>query len=163
MFKVDNKNTRTTSLTSFWDFYCYLWTHFTRFSSVSIVDFEQVNVSWDNFNRPGHSRLKDKYSSGQKTIETALNRGVLNRGVLNRGVFNRGVLDRGIFKRGVFRTLSNIYYEAFANIVNGFIRAFSYVRSIYFRRSEGSVLRYSGAIMVLGAGRWRTGLIKRRI
>ena len=31
MFKVNNKNTRTTSLTS---------------SSVSIVDFEQVNVSW---------------------------------------------------------------------------------------------------------------------
>ena len=33
MFKVNNKNTRKTSL--------------TPFSSVSIVDFEQVNVSWD--------------------------------------------------------------------------------------------------------------------
>ena len=31
MFKVDNKNTRTTSMT---------------FLSVSVVDFEQVNVSW---------------------------------------------------------------------------------------------------------------------
>ena len=34
MFKVNSKNTRTTSLT-----------YFTPFSSVSIVDFEQVNVS----------------------------------------------------------------------------------------------------------------------
>ena len=35
MFKVNNKNTRMTSLT-----------YFTTFSSVSVVDFEQVNVSW---------------------------------------------------------------------------------------------------------------------
>ena len=28
-------------------FYCYLCTYFTSFSNVSIVDFEQVNVSWD--------------------------------------------------------------------------------------------------------------------
>ena len=33
MFKVNNKNTRVTSL--------------TRFSSVSIVDFKQINISWD--------------------------------------------------------------------------------------------------------------------
>ena len=31
MFKVNNKNTRT---------------YFTPFSSVSIVDFEQLNISW---------------------------------------------------------------------------------------------------------------------
>ena len=35
-----------TSLTSFWCFYCQLWTYFTPFSSTFIVDFEQVNVSW---------------------------------------------------------------------------------------------------------------------
>ena len=46
MFKVYNKNTRTTSLTSFWCFYYELWTYFTPFSSVPIVNFEQVNVSW---------------------------------------------------------------------------------------------------------------------
>ena len=27
-------------------FYCYLLTYFTPFSSVSFVDFEQINVSW---------------------------------------------------------------------------------------------------------------------
>ena len=43
MFKVSNKNT-----TSFWCFYCQLWTYFTPFSSVSVVDFKQVNVSWVN-------------------------------------------------------------------------------------------------------------------
>ena len=31
---------------SCWCFYCYLWTYFTPFSSLSIVDFGQVNVSW---------------------------------------------------------------------------------------------------------------------
>ena len=35
------------SLTSFWCFYCYLWKYFIPFSRVSIVDFEQVNFSWD--------------------------------------------------------------------------------------------------------------------
>ena len=45
MFKVNSKNTWTTS-TSFWCFYCKFWTYFTFFSTVSIVDFEQVNVSW---------------------------------------------------------------------------------------------------------------------
>ena len=44
-FKVSNKNTGTTSLTSFRCFYCWLWTYFTVFSSISIVDFKQVNVS----------------------------------------------------------------------------------------------------------------------
>ena len=38
MFKVNNKSTRMTSM--------------TRFSSVSIVDFEQVNVSWDVSEKP---------------------------------------------------------------------------------------------------------------
>ena len=38
MFKVNNKNTRMTSM--------------IHFSSVSIVDFEQVNVSWDVSEKP---------------------------------------------------------------------------------------------------------------
>ena len=39
MFKVNDKGTRTTSMTK------YL-SYFTSFSSVSIFVFEQVNVSW---------------------------------------------------------------------------------------------------------------------
>ena len=52
MFKVNNRNTRkrcevcSKSLTSFWCFNCELWTYCTTFSCVSIVDLEQVNVSW---------------------------------------------------------------------------------------------------------------------
>ena len=38
MFKVNNKNTRMTSM--------------TPFSGVSIVEFEQVNVSWDVSEKP---------------------------------------------------------------------------------------------------------------
>ena len=42
MFKVKYKKNRIASWTSF---RCF-WTYFTPFSSVSLVDFEQVNVSW---------------------------------------------------------------------------------------------------------------------
>ena len=58
MFKVNNRNTRTRCETypklkikiperrqaSFWCLYCYLRTYFTPCSSVSIVNFEQVNA-----------------------------------------------------------------------------------------------------------------------
>ena len=36
-----------TPFTSFWCFYCKLWTYFTPCSSVSIVNFEHVNADWD--------------------------------------------------------------------------------------------------------------------
>ena len=45
MFKVNNKNTST----PFWCFCCQLGTYFTTFSSVSIVDFVQVNISWAKY------------------------------------------------------------------------------------------------------------------
>ena len=42
MFKLNNKNIRTTSMTWF-------WANFTPFSVIFIVDFEQENVSWDRY------------------------------------------------------------------------------------------------------------------
>ena len=36
-----------TSWNSFWCFYCWLWTDFTQISSISTVEFEQVNVTRD--------------------------------------------------------------------------------------------------------------------
>ena len=42
--KVNNKDTRTTILTSLWCLYCELWRYLAYFSTVSIVHFEQVNV-----------------------------------------------------------------------------------------------------------------------
>ena len=46
MFRVNNKDTRTTPLASFWCLYCLLWTYFTPCSNVSIVNFEYVITSW---------------------------------------------------------------------------------------------------------------------
>ena len=52
LLKVNKRNTRTrcekcSKLTvKFWCLYCYLWTYFKPCSSVSIVNFEQVNVVW---------------------------------------------------------------------------------------------------------------------
>ena len=41
MFKVKNKDN-----SSSWYLYSQLWTYFTPFSSVSVVNFEQVNAGW---------------------------------------------------------------------------------------------------------------------
>ena len=42
------------SMTLFWCFHCSLWTYFTSFCSVSIIDIKQVNVSLDvNWRRLG--------------------------------------------------------------------------------------------------------------
>ena len=54
MSKINNKNTGTTSLTSFWYFYCFI------FSSVSIVDFKQVNVSLDEWDTMSNLKKKKK-------------------------------------------------------------------------------------------------------
>ena len=69
-FKVNNKDTRTTSLVSFWCLYCYLWTYFTPCSSASIVNFEQVNASWVPENCK--KKLINKWTAGKliKTKET---------------------------------------------------------------------------------------------
>ena len=53
MSKINNKNTGTTSLTSFWYFYFI-------FSSVSIVDFKQVNVSLDEWDTMSNLHLQKK-------------------------------------------------------------------------------------------------------
>ena len=46
MFKVNNKDTRTKSLASFWCLYCLGWTYFTPCFSVPFVNFKQVNAGW---------------------------------------------------------------------------------------------------------------------
>ena len=71
MFKVNNKNTRTTSVTtSVASFCCFLfWTLniFHTFSRFSIVDFEQVNLSWDYLIASAVGR---SYKRSAKSIET---------------------------------------------------------------------------------------------
>ena len=46
VFKINNKNTRKTSLTSFGVFIVN-FVLISHFFSVSVVEFEQVNVNWD--------------------------------------------------------------------------------------------------------------------
>ena len=56
-FKVHNKDTRTTSVSSVWCLYCKLWTYFTICSKVSIVYFKQKNVHWGVFTLVGSCPL----------------------------------------------------------------------------------------------------------
>ena len=69
MFKVNNKNTRTTSLKSFLCFYCYLWTYLPPFSSVSIVDFELAGLHFVGF-IPADQNL-DSANKGVVYVQTS--------------------------------------------------------------------------------------------
>ena len=55
MLKVDNRGTKTMPMTSCWCLYCFYYVlvsllltskYFLPFSSVSIVEFQQVNACW---------------------------------------------------------------------------------------------------------------------
>ena len=50
MFKVNNEDNRTTSLTSFWRL-CYFQIYFTFYFGVSIVDFEHMNIGCGDFGK----------------------------------------------------------------------------------------------------------------
>ena len=47
MFKVNNKDIRTTLMMSFWRAYHWFWIYFTSFSKVFIADLEWVSVFRD--------------------------------------------------------------------------------------------------------------------
>ena len=51
MFKGSIEDTRTMLLMLFWCLYCLLPSYFKPFFSVFIVDFKQVNVSWESIYR----------------------------------------------------------------------------------------------------------------
>ena len=44
LFKINNKDTRTTLMTSFWCRACQLWMYFTHCSGISIVNIKWVNA-----------------------------------------------------------------------------------------------------------------------
>ena len=50
LFKVNNKDTKMTSLTSFWCLHSELWKKFTNCSDIPIVDFERITADWEHLN-----------------------------------------------------------------------------------------------------------------
>ena len=62
LFKVSNKSNRerceicskltVEALMLLWSFYCWFWTYFIPFSSVSVANFERVKVSWEAYTWP---------------------------------------------------------------------------------------------------------------
>ena len=72
MFKVNNKDTRTTPMASI---YVFIWTYFTPCSSVSIFNFEQLNIGWETacmLNVLRHSVLLEAYSEFWHTSDLEL-------------------------------------------------------------------------------------------
>ena len=67
MFKVNNKDTRTTPLASFWYLYCKLGMYLTPCSSISIVNIQQVNAWWvltkETLKAATLTKLGNKYMS----------------------------------------------------------------------------------------------------
>ena len=59
MFKVNNKDTRTTPLASFWYLLLLTLNIYTSCSSVSFVNFKQINADWDYVS--SSSRLKIRF------------------------------------------------------------------------------------------------------
>ena len=47
MSKLNNKDTRTTTMASFWYLYCQLRTYFTPCSSISIANSGHVIAGWE--------------------------------------------------------------------------------------------------------------------
>ena len=69
MFKVNNKDTRAAPLMLYWCLFCELWAYLISSSSVSIANFEQVNVSWANYCfKPSSSRIFCVYEYLCKSI-----------------------------------------------------------------------------------------------
>ena len=50
MFKGSNKDTKTTLKTLFWCLYFKLLTEFRHCFNISVIDFEQVDISWEMIN-----------------------------------------------------------------------------------------------------------------
>ena len=49
--KVKNRDFRTMSLTSFWCLYCKLWTSFTYYLGISLVNLEHINPCWEGLQK----------------------------------------------------------------------------------------------------------------
>ena len=75
LFKVNKRNTRTTSMT-FWCRYCELLIDFPYSSGVSMGDFEQVNAGWElTLNHLAKSTLSSS-SQDAPRANTSLYKGV---------------------------------------------------------------------------------------
>ena len=60
MFKFNNRDTRTMPLTLFWCLECQLWTYLTHFSSVSVIEFDEVNFCWEIYISRGTENTEQK-------------------------------------------------------------------------------------------------------
>ena len=58
---------------SFWCLYFLLWTYFTPFSCVSVVDFEQVKVCWEiNLSEVNNKTMFLSYSESRIVISLSI-------------------------------------------------------------------------------------------
>ena len=59
-------------VTSFWCLYYQLWTYFTPCSSVSIVNFEQVNAGWKAFLRIHDRNYSNNWKKKKSNLTVAI-------------------------------------------------------------------------------------------
>ena len=70
LFKGSIKDTRTTSMMSFWCLYCKLWTIFAYCSDFSIINLEEVNASCDIINIILNTLVSKAYYEGLSLIKS---------------------------------------------------------------------------------------------
>ena len=76
IFKVNNKDTRTTPVRSFWYLNCYPGTYFTPCSSISVVNFDHVIASWVLLNT--HQNSSRFFLSETQLFSTVLKKAMRN-------------------------------------------------------------------------------------
>ena len=131
MLEVNHKNTRTTSLTSFWCFYCKLWTYFIPFSSVSIVNFEQINVSW-----AGKGKFKSSLRGKANVILKQMKHLNIGKNIGNYKLISQNKCS------GNRRYIEKIVTAKFEGLVSG-VRNFTFSENFtYVLNGESRVHKY---------------------
>ena len=73
---------------SFWCLYFLLWTYFTPFSCVSVVDFEQVKVCWEiNLSEVNNKTMFLSYSESRIVIRLSISTAYQFTGLHMMGLF----------------------------------------------------------------------------
>ena len=72
-FTCSKSTIKILEITSFWCLCYWLWTYFTSFSGVSIVDFEWVNINWDKVRKMTKPDFWKKAPVGQEGPKCPMN------------------------------------------------------------------------------------------
>ena len=113
LFKVNYKDIRTTSLTSFWCLYCYLWTDLLHCCGISIAEFEQLIPA-----RKEHQIIFSEYCPLLYRIQITQSKTIFPRNFWNIvvTVFGDGKIIHTIFNKNTIIFAESRYPYFFSDL-----------------------------------------------